>query len=102
MRAEDLEASLKRSEAFERWYAAQQRIYRRWYWAAQMGPASWFALGLSSLVLKWPPWLWLTTVPVWWGCQWAWREAYRRLTEGLQAHIDWMKAGCPREDRPEG
>lgn len=98
MRAEDREAAIQRSEAFERWHAAQHRTYRRWYWAAQAGPASWMALGAWSLVFKGPWWLWLTTIPLWWGCRWAWREADRRLTEGLNAHIDWMKAGCPREE----
>lgn len=79
------------SAQFERWRAAQERVYLRWYWATQAATASWVVVGLASAVFDLPGWLWLTAIPPWAACRWAWHASYKRLATGMDEYAAWLK-----------
>lgn len=87
---------------FERWQTAQLRVHHRWYLATQAFAVSWPVAGGLSYALDWSSWTWLALVPPWLVCRRAWREAYRRLMDGSDHYVDWLKAEHGRFMREAG
>jgi uncharacterized membrane protein YdbT with pleckstrin-like domain len=88
----EMQEIIERGEGYERWYAAQTRCYRRWYLATQFFTWSWPVVGIGSIWLDWPWWIWLTLVPPMWVCRRAWKASYQRLQDGMDHHLDWLKS----------